>query len=167
MKRRLETFKSTKHNVCSSKSKARLKEKGRKKASAPQTPAPFLALRFGLPQAADSEVLRGLVEVLQGINSSGVSRESGSSHLSPAYAACEHVGVACSRVLTTPALLWGGCSLGKAVPSPGGAPRFFSKSIRHKVAWRSVQIRAQSVALHLKLSLGCFLLFGGCRSHCS
>ncbi|NXT57683.1 SL9A5 protein, partial [Pluvianellus socialis] len=55
MKRRLETFKSTKHNVCSSKSKARLKEKGRKKASAPQMPAPFLALRFGLPQAADSE----------------------------------------------------------------------------------------------------------------
>ncbi|NXJ00123.1 SL9A5 protein, partial [Psophia crepitans] len=41
MKRRLETFKSTKHNVCSSKSKARLKEKGRKKASAPQ-PAPLL-----------------------------------------------------------------------------------------------------------------------------
>ncbi|KGL91861.1 Sodium/hydrogen exchanger 5, partial [Charadrius vociferus] len=38
MKRRLETFKSTKHNVCSSKSKARLKEKGRKKASVPQTP---------------------------------------------------------------------------------------------------------------------------------
>uniref|UniRef100_A0A8C3MV68 Sodium/hydrogen exchanger n=1 Tax=Geospiza parvula TaxID=87175 RepID=A0A8C3MV68_GEOPR len=33
MKRRLETFKSTKHNVCSSKSKARLKEKGRKKAT--------------------------------------------------------------------------------------------------------------------------------------
>ncbi|XP_051657970.1 sodium/hydrogen exchanger 5 [Manacus candei] len=33
MKRRLETFKSTKHNVCSSKSKARLKEKGRKKKS--------------------------------------------------------------------------------------------------------------------------------------
>ncbi|NWZ68393.1 SL9A5 protein, partial [Acrocephalus arundinaceus] len=32
MKRRLETFKSTKHNVCSSKSKARQKEKGRKKA---------------------------------------------------------------------------------------------------------------------------------------
>ncbi|XP_029880844.1 sodium/hydrogen exchanger 5 isoform X3 [Aquila chrysaetos chrysaetos] len=31
MKRRLETFKSTKHNVCSSKNKARLKEKGRKK----------------------------------------------------------------------------------------------------------------------------------------
>ncbi|XP_068549806.1 sodium/hydrogen exchanger 5 isoform X2 [Anas acuta] len=31
MKRRLETFKSTKHNICSSKSKARLKEKGRKK----------------------------------------------------------------------------------------------------------------------------------------
>ncbi|XP_010716339.1 sodium/hydrogen exchanger 5, partial [Meleagris gallopavo] len=31
MKRRLETFKSTKHNVCSSKTKARLKEKGRKK----------------------------------------------------------------------------------------------------------------------------------------
>ncbi|NXD25138.1 SL9A5 protein, partial [Spelaeornis formosus] len=38
MKRRLETFKSTKHNVCSSKSKARLKEKGRKKASPPQAP---------------------------------------------------------------------------------------------------------------------------------
>uniref|UniRef100_A0A8C2YB52 Sodium/hydrogen exchanger n=1 Tax=Coturnix japonica TaxID=93934 RepID=A0A8C2YB52_COTJA len=38
MKRRLETFKSTKHNVCSSKSKARLKEKGRKKASNPQIP---------------------------------------------------------------------------------------------------------------------------------
>ncbi|XP_030313774.1 sodium/hydrogen exchanger 5 isoform X2 [Calypte anna] len=31
MKRRLETFKSTKHNVWSSKSKARMKEKGRKK----------------------------------------------------------------------------------------------------------------------------------------
>uniref|UniRef100_A0A8D0FE87 Sodium/hydrogen exchanger n=1 Tax=Strix occidentalis caurina TaxID=311401 RepID=A0A8D0FE87_STROC len=63
MKRRLETFKSTKHNVCSSKSKARLKEKGRKKASAPQPPAPFLALRFGLPQDADSEVLWGVGEV--------------------------------------------------------------------------------------------------------
>ncbi|XP_015729377.1 sodium/hydrogen exchanger 5 isoform X2 [Coturnix japonica] len=35
MKRRLETFKSTKHNVCSSKSKARLKEKGRKKKNIP------------------------------------------------------------------------------------------------------------------------------------
>uniref|UniRef100_A0A8C0UG31 Sodium/hydrogen exchanger n=1 Tax=Cyanistes caeruleus TaxID=156563 RepID=A0A8C0UG31_CYACU len=46
MKRRLETFKSTKHNVCSSKSKARLKEKGRKKASPPQAPVLFLALRF-------------------------------------------------------------------------------------------------------------------------
>ncbi|NXP02719.1 SL9A5 protein, partial [Thinocorus orbignyianus] len=46
MKRRLETFKSTKHNVCSSKSKARLKEKGRKKASSPQMPAPLPALRF-------------------------------------------------------------------------------------------------------------------------
>ncbi|NXL07110.1 SL9A5 protein, partial [Mesembrinibis cayennensis] len=55
MKRRLETFKSTRHNVCSSKSKARLKEKGRKKASAPQPPAPLLTLRFGLPQAADRE----------------------------------------------------------------------------------------------------------------
>ncbi|KAM9122566.1 sodium/hydrogen exchanger 5 [Pangshura tecta] len=31
MKRRLETFKSTKHNVCSAKSKARLKKDGRKK----------------------------------------------------------------------------------------------------------------------------------------
>ncbi|KFO71401.1 Sodium/hydrogen exchanger 5, partial [Cuculus canorus] len=39
MKRRLETFKSTKHNICSSKSKARLKEKGRKKASTPQIDA--------------------------------------------------------------------------------------------------------------------------------
>lgn len=47
MKRRLETFKSTKHNVCSSKSKARLKEKGRKKASSPQAPVLFVALRFG------------------------------------------------------------------------------------------------------------------------
>ncbi|NXF09539.1 SL9A5 protein, partial [Smithornis capensis] len=52
MKRRLETFKSTKHNICSSKSKARLKEKGRKKASTPQIPALFLALRFGFPQNA-------------------------------------------------------------------------------------------------------------------
>ncbi|XP_067408937.1 sodium/hydrogen exchanger 5 isoform X2 [Emydura macquarii macquarii] len=34
MKRRLETFKSTKHNVCSAKSKARLKKDGRKKNSA-------------------------------------------------------------------------------------------------------------------------------------
>uniref|UniRef100_A0A8C4XZ14 Sodium/hydrogen exchanger n=1 Tax=Gopherus evgoodei TaxID=1825980 RepID=A0A8C4XZ14_9SAUR len=33
MKRRLETFKSTKHNVCSAKSKARLKKDGRKKVS--------------------------------------------------------------------------------------------------------------------------------------
>ncbi|NXD84394.1 SL9A5 protein, partial [Halcyon senegalensis] len=49
MKRRLETFKSTKHNVCSSKSKARLKEKGRKKASAPQPPAPSLALSSEAP----------------------------------------------------------------------------------------------------------------------
>uniref|UniRef100_A0A8C5TFL4 Sodium/hydrogen exchanger n=1 Tax=Malurus cyaneus samueli TaxID=2593467 RepID=A0A8C5TFL4_9PASS len=55
MKRRLETFKSTKHNVCSSKSKARLKEKGRKKASPSQAPALFLALRFGLPRDAVSE----------------------------------------------------------------------------------------------------------------
>ncbi|NXT25803.1 SL9A5 protein, partial [Syrrhaptes paradoxus] len=52
MKRRLETFKSTKHNACSSKNKARLKEKGRKKASPPQPPTPFLALSFGLPQDA-------------------------------------------------------------------------------------------------------------------
>uniref|UniRef100_A0A8B9PEB3 Sodium/hydrogen exchanger n=1 Tax=Apteryx owenii TaxID=8824 RepID=A0A8B9PEB3_APTOW len=47
MKRRLETFKSTKHNVCSSKSKARLKEKGRKKATHrvphPPTIPPYLA----------------------------------------------------------------------------------------------------------------------------
>lgn len=50
MKRRLETFKSTKHNICSSKSKARLKEKGRKKASGPQTAAPLLAVRFGLAE---------------------------------------------------------------------------------------------------------------------
>ncbi|NXE84087.1 SL9A5 protein, partial [Cochlearius cochlearius] len=54
MKRRLETFKSTKHNVCSSKSKARLKEKGRKKASALPNLL-LLALRFGLPQAPASE----------------------------------------------------------------------------------------------------------------
>ncbi|NXR02910.1 SL9A5 protein, partial [Sagittarius serpentarius] len=54
MKRRLETFKSTKHNICSSKNKARLKEKGRKKASTPQPPAAFLALRFGLPQDAET-----------------------------------------------------------------------------------------------------------------
>ncbi|NXN95145.1 SL9A5 protein, partial [Rhinopomastus cyanomelas] len=38
MKRRLETFKSTKHNVCSSKSKARLKEKGKKKAMSNKAP---------------------------------------------------------------------------------------------------------------------------------
>ncbi|KAK2530034.1 Slc9a5 [Columba guinea] len=119
MKRRLETFKSTKHNVCSSKSKARLKEKGRKKASAPQPPAPFLALRFGLSQDADSEVLWGGGEVLQGIDSSKASGESGSSshlisshlisshlisshlisshlvssHLSPAYAPHEHKNI--------------------------------------------------------------------------
>lgn len=49
MKRRLETFKSTKHNVCSSKSKARLKEKGRKKASTPQPAAPLLALEIWPP----------------------------------------------------------------------------------------------------------------------
>lgn len=59
MKRRLETFKSTKHNICSSKSKARLKEKGRKKASPPQATVLFLALRFGLPQDAVREVLLG------------------------------------------------------------------------------------------------------------
>ncbi|NWZ52186.1 SL9A5 protein, partial [Haliaeetus albicilla] len=59
MKRRLETFKSTKHNVCSSKNKARLKEKGRKKASTPQPPDHFLALRFGLPQDAESEAPNG------------------------------------------------------------------------------------------------------------
>lgn len=50
MKRRLETFKSTKHNVCSSKSKARLKEKGRKKASLSQAAVLFLALRCGHPR---------------------------------------------------------------------------------------------------------------------
>lgn len=79
MKRRLETFKSTKHNVCSSKNKARLKEKGRKKASTSQPPDRFLALRFGLPQDAESEVLWGVGEVLQGIGSSRASRESSSS----------------------------------------------------------------------------------------
>ncbi|KAJ7398616.1 Sodium/hydrogen exchanger 5 [Pitangus sulphuratus] len=62
MKRRLETFKSTKHNVCSSKSKARLKEKGRKKASAPQIPALSLSLRFGFPQDAVIEFFRGSEE---------------------------------------------------------------------------------------------------------
>ncbi|KAM6064939.1 sodium/hydrogen exchanger 5 isoform 1-T1 [Theristicus caerulescens] len=134
MKRRLETFKSTRHNVCSSKSKARLKEKGRKKASAPQPPAPLLTLRFGLPQAADREVLWGLVEVLQGIGSSRASAESGSPHLSPACAACEHMGLAHPRVPTMPVLPRGGSSLGKVVPSPGGAPHLFSKSTQHKVA---------------------------------
>ena len=134
MKRRLETFKSTKHNVCSSKSKARLKEKGRKKASAPQMPAPFLALGFALPRDADSEVLRGVGKVLQGSSSSRAAVESSSSPLSPAYAACERMGVTCPCVPTMLALLWDGCSLGKAVPSPGGAPRLLSKSSGHKVA---------------------------------
>ncbi|KAM6118225.1 sodium/hydrogen exchanger 5 [Pterocles gutturalis] len=40
MKRRLETFKSTKHNACSSKNKARLKEKGRKKNISLSSEAP-------------------------------------------------------------------------------------------------------------------------------
>ncbi|EOA96954.1 Sodium/hydrogen exchanger 5, partial [Anas platyrhynchos] len=59
MKRRLETFKSTKHNICSSKSKARLKEKGRKKASGPQTAAPLLAVRThrGVPWQEAAPVL--------------------------------------------------------------------------------------------------------------
>ncbi|KFW71603.1 Sodium/hydrogen exchanger 5, partial [Pygoscelis adeliae] len=56
MKRRLETFKSTKHNVCSSKSKARLKEKGRKKASAPQPAAPLLALEIWPPPGCRQNV---------------------------------------------------------------------------------------------------------------
>ncbi|NWZ18723.1 SL9A5 protein, partial [Asarcornis scutulata] len=52
MKRRLETFKSTKHNICSSKSKARLKEKGRKKASGPsQVP---LALQKDISLTSDA-----------------------------------------------------------------------------------------------------------------
>ncbi|KAF4788245.1 Sodium/hydrogen exchanger 5 [Turdus rufiventris] len=59
MKRRLETFKSTKHNVCSSKSKARLKEKGRKKASPPQAPVLFVALRFGHTRMHIPSVLWG------------------------------------------------------------------------------------------------------------
>lgn len=80
MKRRLETFKSTKHNICSSKSKARMKEKGRKKASGPQTAAPLLAVRFGLLEAADREVLLGVDEVLQGF---GISRAHGESGESP------------------------------------------------------------------------------------
>ncbi|NXD15442.1 SL9A5 protein, partial [Nothocercus nigrocapillus] len=51
MKRRLETFKSTKHNVCSSKSKARLKEKGRKKAtsSSPMGTGPSRVSSQGAP----------------------------------------------------------------------------------------------------------------------
>uniref|UniRef100_A0A8B9URA0 Sodium/hydrogen exchanger n=1 Tax=Anas zonorhyncha TaxID=75864 RepID=A0A8B9URA0_9AVES len=77
MKRRLETFKSTKHNICSSKSKARLKEKGRKKASGPQTAAPLLAVSSEEEESDSSETEReddeGIVfiaratdEVLQG-----------------------------------------------------------------------------------------------------
>ncbi|OXB74048.1 UNVERIFIED_CONTAM: hypothetical protein H355_003111 [Colinus virginianus] len=64
MKRRLETFKSTKHNVCSSKSKARLKEKGRKKASDPQIPAPLQDMGqrgpVGLWRAAGFQHLQSL-----------------------------------------------------------------------------------------------------------
>lgn len=70
MKRRLETFKSTKHNVCSSKSKARMKEKGRKKASPPRDHVLFLALRFGHPRVQEERFLWGVGEVLQIISSS-------------------------------------------------------------------------------------------------
>ncbi|KAF1537708.1 Sodium/hydrogen exchanger 5, partial [Eudyptes schlegeli] len=59
MKRRLETFKSTKHNVCSSKSKARLKEKGRKKASTPQPAAPLLALEIWPPPGCRHDAPNG------------------------------------------------------------------------------------------------------------
>uniref|UniRef100_A0A8C3GY69 Sodium/hydrogen exchanger n=1 Tax=Corvus moneduloides TaxID=1196302 RepID=A0A8C3GY69_CORMO len=75
MKRRLETFKSTKHNVCSSKSKARLKEKGRKKASPPQATVLLLALRFGLPQDAVREVLLGCSSEEEESDSSETEKE--------------------------------------------------------------------------------------------
>ncbi|NXD72299.1 SL9A5 protein, partial [Eolophus roseicapillus] len=75
MRRRLETFKSTKHNICFSKSKARLKEKGRKKASTPQPPAPFLALRFGLPQDTDTPVLVMISSEEEESDSSETERE--------------------------------------------------------------------------------------------
>uniref|UniRef100_A0A803Y038 Sodium/hydrogen exchanger n=1 Tax=Meleagris gallopavo TaxID=9103 RepID=A0A803Y038_MELGA len=83
MKRRLETFKSTKHNVCSSKTKARLKEKGRKKGNhPPYTPcvaaAPVLVTVSSDEEESDSSetereddegivfIARATDEVLQG-----------------------------------------------------------------------------------------------------
>uniref|UniRef100_A0A8D2NYP5 Sodium/hydrogen exchanger n=1 Tax=Zosterops lateralis melanops TaxID=1220523 RepID=A0A8D2NYP5_ZOSLA len=94
MKRRLETFKSTKHNVCSSKSKARLKEKGRKKMTAPRVvlaptyplhlpAAPVLVMVSSEEEESDSSetekeddegivfVARATDEVLQGRTTSG------------------------------------------------------------------------------------------------
>ncbi|XP_010150262.1 PREDICTED: sodium/hydrogen exchanger 5, partial [Eurypyga helias] len=99
MKRRLETFKSTKHNVCSSKSKARLKEKGRKKknisltSEAPngkshrnvpwQEAAPVLVMVSSEEEESDSSetereddegivfIARATDEVLQGKTTSG------------------------------------------------------------------------------------------------
>ncbi|XP_054026109.1 sodium/hydrogen exchanger 5 isoform X2 [Dryobates pubescens] len=99
MKRRLETFKSTKHNVCSSKSKARLKEKGRKKKNIPlgseasngkshrsvpwQEAAPVLVMVSSEEEESDSSetereddegivfVARATDEVLQGKTTAG------------------------------------------------------------------------------------------------
>ncbi|KFP68370.1 Sodium/hydrogen exchanger 5, partial [Cariama cristata] len=93
MKRRLETFKSTKHNVCSSKNKARLKEKGRKKAKAPngkthrnvpwQEAAPVLVMVSSEEEESDSSetereddegivfIARATDEVLQGKTAPG------------------------------------------------------------------------------------------------
>ncbi|KFO86403.1 Sodium/hydrogen exchanger 5, partial [Buceros rhinoceros silvestris] len=97
MKRRLETFKSTKHNVCSSKSKARLKEKGRKKARPPgeapngkthrnvpwQEAAPVLVMVSSEEEESDSSetekeddegivfIARATNEVLQGKTTPG------------------------------------------------------------------------------------------------
>lgn len=123
MKRRLETFKSTKHNICSSKSKARLKEKGRKKASGPQTAAPLLAVRFGLPERS----CRGWMRCCRASASpepTGISKSPPPApHLRPAWVPRWHgtcMGAACPRVPIMP-------ELPHVVPSPGGAESFFSK----------------------------------------
>uniref|UniRef100_A0A8C3UHX3 Sodium/hydrogen exchanger n=1 Tax=Catharus ustulatus TaxID=91951 RepID=A0A8C3UHX3_CATUS len=86
MKRRLETFKSTKHNVCSSKSKARLKEKGRKKYQTNPLhlpAAPVLVMVSSEEEESDSSetekeddegivfVARATDEVLQGKTTPG------------------------------------------------------------------------------------------------
>uniref|UniRef100_A0A8B9BGK6 Sodium/hydrogen exchanger n=1 Tax=Anser brachyrhynchus TaxID=132585 RepID=A0A8B9BGK6_9AVES len=104
MKRRLETFKSTKHNICSSKSKARMKEKGRKKkdisltSDAPngrthrsvpwQEAAPVLVMVSSEEEESDSSetereddegivfIARATDEVLQGKATPGRHRHS-------------------------------------------------------------------------------------------